>query len=167
MRFRKDENGQKKLVAGKFGLDLALSRTSKHGVQNKVITAEFDNVNAKINDKIDTDSGEFEDTSSNTYIGKTVDMISFDETNNQLLLKVDGADTVYPFKKGIEVMEQSRTMYIRSAAPSVTFSFPHGILGIKSMSNMSGVYSITVSGNTISCGYGGNDRDASVVCIGY
>jgi hypothetical protein len=47
--------------------------------------------------KIDTDSGTFTDASSNTYTGQTVDMISYDNTNNQLLMKVNGADTVIPF----------------------------------------------------------------------
>lgn len=47
--------------------------------------------------KIDTDSGTFTDASQNTYTGQTVDMISYDNTNNQLLMKVNGADTVIPF----------------------------------------------------------------------
>lgn len=47
--------------------------------------------------KIDTDSGTFTDASSNTYTGQTVDMISYDNTNNQLLMKVNGADSVIPF----------------------------------------------------------------------
>lgn len=50
--------------------------------------------------KIVTDSGTFEDASQNTYTGVTTDMISYDATNNQLLLKVGGADSVIPFKRG-------------------------------------------------------------------
>lgn len=51
-----------------------------------------------LTEKIDTDSGEFVDADSTTYSGVTVDMISYDETNKQLLMKVDGADTVIPFR---------------------------------------------------------------------
>lgn len=50
--------------------------------------------------KIDTDAGTFEDAEHNTYTGVTTDMISYDATNNQLLLKVGGADSVIPFSSG-------------------------------------------------------------------
>lgn len=50
--------------------------------------------------KIVTDSGTFTDASQNTYTGVTTDMISYDATNNQLLLKVGGADSVIPFSRG-------------------------------------------------------------------
>lgn len=51
-------------------------------------------------EKIDTFSGSVTDASSNTYTAVTADGIAYDATNNQLLLKVNGADTVIPFSKG-------------------------------------------------------------------
>ena len=51
-------------------------------------------------EKIDTFSGSVTDASSNTYTAVTADGIAYDATNQQLLLKVNGADTVIPFKKG-------------------------------------------------------------------
>ena len=50
--------------------------------------------------KIDTFSGQVQDEQSQTYTAVTADGIAYDETNNQLLLKVDGADTVIPFSRG-------------------------------------------------------------------
>lgn len=56
-------------------------------------------VKEALDERITTDDGTFTDASSNTYTGVTVDMLSYDATNNQLLMKVDGADTVIPFKR--------------------------------------------------------------------
>lgn len=50
-------------------------------------------------EKIDTFSGSVADASQNTYTAVTADGIAYDATNDQLLLKVNGADTVIPFKK--------------------------------------------------------------------
>lgn len=63
--------------------------------------------------------------------------------------------------------EQTKTVQIRSASWSVTFSFPHGVLGIKSMSDCAGIRSISISGNTVSGGYSGNDEDYSMTVVGY
>lgn len=52
-------------------------------------------------EKIDTFSGSVTDASSNTYTAVTADGIAYDATNDQLLLKVNGADTVIPFNRGI------------------------------------------------------------------
>lgn len=57
-------------------------------------------VEGALDERITTDDGTFTDESSNTYTGQTVDMISYDSTNNQLLMKVNGADTVIPFSRG-------------------------------------------------------------------
>lgn len=50
--------------------------------------------------KIDTFSGQVEDAEQTSYTAVTADGIAYDETNQQLLLKVDGADTVIPFSRG-------------------------------------------------------------------
>ena len=63
--------------------------------------------------------------------------------------------------------EQTKTVQIRSASWSVTFSFSHGVLGIKSMSDCAGIRSISISGNTVSGGYSGNDKDYSMTVVGY
>ena len=57
------------------------------------------NVKEALDERITTDDGTFTDASSNTYTGVTVDMLSYDATNQQLLMKVDGADSVIPFKR--------------------------------------------------------------------
>lgn len=63
--------------------------------------------------------------------------------------------------------EQTKTVQIRSSSWSVTFSFSHGVLGIKSMSDCAGIRSISISGNTVSGGYSGNDKDYSMTVVGY
>ena len=55
-------------------------------------------------EKIDTFSGSVQDADSNTYTAVTADGIAYDSTNEQLLLKVNGADTVIPFKKAGEAI---------------------------------------------------------------
>ena len=63
--------------------------------------------------------------------------------------------------------EQTKTVNIRSATWSVTFNFSHGVLGIKSMSSCKGISSISISGNTVSGSYSGNDADYSMTVVGY
>ena len=63
------------------------------------VTYGSSNVEAALDDKIDTFSGSVADASQNTYTAVTADGIAYDATNDQLLLKVNGADTVIPFKK--------------------------------------------------------------------
>ena len=77
--------------ASAVGYDNSTSELAANDVQEAI--------DELADEKIDTDAGTFEDESQNTYTGVTVDMISYDNTNNQLLLKVNGADTVLPFKK--------------------------------------------------------------------
>ena len=50
--------------------------------------------------KIDTFSGQVEDAEQASYTAVTANGIAYDETNKQLLLKLDGADTVIPFSRG-------------------------------------------------------------------
>ena len=70
------------------------------GVDASEVTYGSSNVAAALDDKIDTFAGSVTDASSNTYTAVTADGIAYDATNNQLLLKVDGADTVIPFSRG-------------------------------------------------------------------
>jgi len=63
--------------------------------------------------------------------------------------------------------EQTKTVKIRSASWSVTFSFSNGVLGIKSMSDCAGIRSISISGNTVSGSYSGDDKDYSMTVVGY
>ena len=63
--------------------------------------------------------------------------------------------------------EQTKTVRIRSSSWSVTFSFSHGVLGIKSMSECAGIRSISISGNTVSGGYTGYSKDCSMTVVGY
>jgi len=63
--------------------------------------------------------------------------------------------------------EQTKTVRIRSSSWSVTFSFSHGVLGIKSMSECAGIRSISISGNTVSGGYSGYSQDCSMTVVGY
>lgn len=55
-------------------------------------------------EKIDTFAGTVTDADSNTYTAVTADGIAYDATNEQLLLKVNGADTVIPFSKSGNVI---------------------------------------------------------------
>ena len=64
------------------------------------VTYGSSNVEAALDDKIDTFSGSVTDAESNTYTAVTADGIAYDATNSQLLLKVNGADTVIPFSRG-------------------------------------------------------------------
>lgn len=63
--------------------------------------------------------------------------------------------------------EQTKTVQIRSSSWSVTFTFSHGVLGVKSMSDCKGIRSISISGNTVSGSYSGNDVDYSMTVVGY
>lgn len=83
--------------ASVIGYDNTTSGLTANDVQEAI-----DEVVDVLSDKIDTDSGTFTDASSNTYTGQTVDMISYDNTNKQLLMKVNGADTVIPFSGGLK-----------------------------------------------------------------
>ena len=76
-----------------------LNATKVQGAIDEVVS-NVDVLETELSEKISTDEGTFEDGESNTYTGVTVDMLSYDETNNQLLMKVDGADTVIPFNHG-------------------------------------------------------------------
>ena len=64
------------------------------------VTYGSSNVEDALGDKIDTFSGSVADASQNTYTAVTADGIAYDATNDQLLLKVNGADTVIPFSRG-------------------------------------------------------------------
>lgn len=63
--------------------------------------------------------------------------------------------------------EQTKTVQIRKASWSITFTFPHGVLGIKSMPECPGIRSISISGNTVSGTFGGGDVDYSMTVVGY
>ena len=63
--------------------------------------------------------------------------------------------------------EQTKTVQIRKATWSITFNFPHGVLGIKSMPECPGIRSISISGNTVSGTFGGGDVDYSMTVVGY
>lgn len=86
--------------------DVALANVTDEVTSNK---AAIDALDTEISEKVSTAEGTFEDESSNTYTGVTVDMLSYDETNNQLLMKVDGADTVIPFSRGSAAQVASGT----------------------------------------------------------
>lgn len=62
--------------------------------------------------KIDTFSGVVEDEQQTSYTAVTADGIAYDETNNQLLLKVDGADTVIPFSRGGSYVTRNKRVEI-------------------------------------------------------
>lgn len=79
-------------------------------------SSAINGLDTELEEKISTDEGTFEDGDSNTYTGVTVDMLSYDETNNQLLMKVDGADTVIPFSHGSGGTSQVDTGTFTSAA---------------------------------------------------
>ncbi len=53
-------------------------------------------------DTIKTFKGDVTDSSSNHYTAISADGIGYDAINEQLLLKVDGADTVIPFRKNTD-----------------------------------------------------------------
>lgn len=76
-----------------------LDATKVQGAIDEVV-GNVDVLETELSEKISTDEGTFIDGESTSYTGVTVDMISYDETNNQLLMKVDGADTVIPFSHG-------------------------------------------------------------------
>lgn len=66
---------------------------------NDLITSGLPNIETELEKKIDTFSGTVSDEADEQYTAKVTDAIAYDETNGQLLLKVDGADTVIPFSK--------------------------------------------------------------------
>lgn len=76
-----------------------LDATKVQGAIDEVVE-NVDVLESEIAEKISTDEGTFEAEDSSTYTGVTVDMISYDEANNQLLMKVNGADSVIPFSHG-------------------------------------------------------------------
>ncbi len=65
------------------------------------------------------------------------------------------------------LITETQTMYVRDANPKVRFHFPHKIIGITYMAGCYGMHILGISGNTVYGGYGGNDRDISITCIGY
>jgi hypothetical protein len=119
--------------------------------------------------KIDTDSGTFTDASSNTYTGQTVDMISYDNTNNQLLMKVNGADTVIPFSRNQVLSTQTKKMTINSSSPSVTFDFDTEVVGITSIPLQTKGYIglSSIQGNTVNFQYSGSATSLNITAIGY
>lgn len=58
--------------------------------------------NSNLSEKVDSLSGECSDSESTTYTALSVDGVGYDEENNQLLLKVNGADSVLPFSSGFK-----------------------------------------------------------------
>ena len=92
-----------------------LDATKVQGAIDEVV-ANVDVLETELSEKISTDEGTFVDGESTSYTGVTVDMISYDETNNQLLMKVDGADTVIPFSHGGGGASQVATGTFTSAA---------------------------------------------------
>lgn len=64
------------------------------------IDAAVGEINSNLDGKVDSLSGEYSDTESTTYTALSVDGVGYDQANNQLLLKVGGADSVIPFSKG-------------------------------------------------------------------
>lgn len=78
--------------------------TTTHGKQlgvNYIIKAQQVALPLDIEEAVDKKVSKFSGTSGgNTYV--TVDQLAYDQTNKTLGLKVDGADTVIPFKKGYE-----------------------------------------------------------------
>lgn len=71
-------------------------------------------------EKIDTFSGSVQDADSNTYTAVTADGIAYDSTNEQLLLKVNGADTVIPFNRGSSQSPYGVMMRTSDGSSSVT-----------------------------------------------
>lgn len=68
---------------------------------NYIIKAQQVALPLDIEEAVDEKVSKFSGTSGgNTYV--TVDQLAYDQTNKTLGLKVDGADTVIPFKKGYE-----------------------------------------------------------------
>lgn len=88
------------IVATMEDVDTLQTDTNKLKLDvNDLIVSELPEIDEKIKKKIDTFSGEVTDADDEQYTAKTTDAIAYDETNGQLLLKVDGADTVIPFSK--------------------------------------------------------------------
>ena len=97
-----EESGSGGGAASDITYDNSISGLDATKVQSAIdeVVSNVDVLETELSEKIATDEGTFVDEESVTYTGVTVDMISYDETNNQLLMKVDGADTVIPFNHG-------------------------------------------------------------------
>lgn len=83
--------------------NMGQAMTDINSLQTDTIKLKLDVTDIMVSqlpNKIDTFSGQVEDAEQTSYTAVTADGIAYDETNNQLLLKVDGADTVIPFSRG-------------------------------------------------------------------
>lgn len=103
-------------AASNINYDNSISGLDATKVQGAIdeVVENVDVLESEIAEKISTDEGTFEDGDSNTYTGVTVDMMSYDETNNQLLMKVDGADTVIPFSHGSGAAQVASGTFVSS-----------------------------------------------------
>ena len=109
--------------------------TTTHGKQlgvNYIIKAQQVALPLDIEEAVDEKVSKFSGTSGgNTYV--TVDQLAYDQTNKTLGLKVNGADTVIPFKKDVwssDSLNRKIVLFAEDTYRMLAFDNAQGVMAV-------------------------------------